>query len=319
MSDNVDKILNVIDDRCEKVLNNKQNTLIKTRVGQVAEYDSDSHKAYVIFPDDNKQQTHLYYNKTNEELKAGDQVRIFYTTNIDKGWIGLRLGEPNINVVSEPEWDGVAQILRTNDSRIALKTFESVNKEYEYIEVLRRDKSSLEDEAKYFLRFLDNGSIVLQGASGGFPSQPILEVNNSNGGISYLFSTHNPYAYYPNLQIAPKMFSFRDNDIHFTIGENNNFRYYCRQSLGNFCDVTFSDGHIYMGKDSLKAYIRCGKSYNGIYINNVVIDISSQGAEIYFCEGNMGVEKDKRASFKLYADGTAYLNNKRILTEDDLT
>ena len=98
MSDSIDKILNIIDDRFNKNLNNKQVNFIKTRVGQVIEYDSDTHKTYVVFPDDVTQQTHLYYNKTNEYLEEGDQVKVFYTTNVDRGWIGLRLGEPNITM-----------------------------------------------------------------------------------------------------------------------------------------------------------------------------------------------------------------------------
>lgn len=100
MSDSIDKILNIIDDRCNKNLNNKQVNYIKTRVGQVIEYDSDTHRTYIVFPDDSTQQTHLYYNKTNEYLEEGDQVKVFYTTNVDRGWIGLRLGEPNVTIGS---------------------------------------------------------------------------------------------------------------------------------------------------------------------------------------------------------------------------
>ena len=94
MSDSIDKLLNIIDDRCNKNLNNKSNNYIKQRIGNVVEYDEDNGRAYVIFPEDENQQMHTYYNKTSEVLEEGNQVRVFYTVNIDKGWIGARCGDP---------------------------------------------------------------------------------------------------------------------------------------------------------------------------------------------------------------------------------
>lgn len=94
MSDSIDKLLNIIDDRCNKNLNNKSNNYIKQRIGSVVEYDEDNGITYVIFPEDENQQIHTYYNKTPEVLEEGNQVRVFYTVNIDKGWIGARCGEP---------------------------------------------------------------------------------------------------------------------------------------------------------------------------------------------------------------------------------
>ena len=69
MSDSIDKILNLIDNRCDKNIDKKAVNYIKQRVGTV----------------------------------IGDRVKIFYTTNIDKGWIGLRLGEPNMSTGTELE------------------------------------------------------------------------------------------------------------------------------------------------------------------------------------------------------------------------
>ena len=62
MSDSIDKLLNIIDDRCNKNLNNKSNNYIKQRIGNVVEYDEDNGRAYVIFPEDENQQIHTYYN-----------------------------------------------------------------------------------------------------------------------------------------------------------------------------------------------------------------------------------------------------------------
>ena len=101
MSDSIDKLLNIIDDRCNKNLNNKSNNYIKQRIGNVVEYDEDNGRAYVIFPEDENQQMHTYYNKTSETLEEGNQVRVFYTVNIDKGWIGAKCGETTINKLTD--------------------------------------------------------------------------------------------------------------------------------------------------------------------------------------------------------------------------
>lgn len=115
MADSIDKLLNIIDDRCEKNINKKSANYIKQRIGKVIEYDSDNRKAYVVFPEDEKEQIHTYYNKTAEYLEEGNQVKIFYTTNIDKGWIGLKLGEPQIitysggGVGKASDWDSTSE------------------------------------------------------------------------------------------------------------------------------------------------------------------------------------------------------------------
>ena len=114
MADNIDKLLNIIDDRCDKNIEKKSVNYIKQRVGTVVEYDDGNRKAYITFPEDEKQQIHTYYNKTSEYLEEGNQVKIFYTTNIDKGWIGLKLGEPQIisvdSGVGKPsDWDNTSE------------------------------------------------------------------------------------------------------------------------------------------------------------------------------------------------------------------
>lgn len=115
MADSIDKLLNIIDDRCEKNINKKSANYIKQRIGKVIEYDSDNRKAYVAFPEDEKEQIHTYYNKTAEYLEEGNQVKIFYTTNIDKGWIGLKLGDPQIitysggGVGKASDWDSTSE------------------------------------------------------------------------------------------------------------------------------------------------------------------------------------------------------------------
>lgn len=101
MSDSIDKLLNIIDDRCNKNLNNKSNNYIKQRIGNVVEYDEDNGITYVIFPEDENQQMHTYYNKTSEVLEEGNQVRVFYTVNIDKGWIGAKCGETVTNKLTD--------------------------------------------------------------------------------------------------------------------------------------------------------------------------------------------------------------------------
>ena len=114
MANDIDKLLNIIDNRCDKNIEKKAVNYIKQRVGTVVEYDDETRKVYITFPEDEKQQTHTYYNKTLETFEVGNQVKIFYTTNIDKGWVGLKLGEPQIITVDAgvgkpSDWDATSE------------------------------------------------------------------------------------------------------------------------------------------------------------------------------------------------------------------
>ena len=114
MANDIDKLLNIIDNRCDKNIEKKAVNYIKQRVGTVVEYDDETRKVYITFPEDEKQQTHTYYNKTLETFEVGNQVKIFYTTNIDKGWVGLKLGEPQIITVDAgvgkpSDWDNTSE------------------------------------------------------------------------------------------------------------------------------------------------------------------------------------------------------------------
>lgn len=88
--------MDIIDNRIEKHLNFNTSSYIKQRLAKVIEVDTDSQKIYVYFVDDENQTQYVYYNKTNEIITSGDNVKVFYTSDIIKGWIGERCGEPNI-------------------------------------------------------------------------------------------------------------------------------------------------------------------------------------------------------------------------------
>ena len=94
MADSMEQFLDIIDNRIEKHLNFNTSSYIKQRLAKVIEVDTDSQKVYVYFVDDENQTQYVYYNKTNEIITSGDNVKVFYTSDIIKGWIGTRCGEP---------------------------------------------------------------------------------------------------------------------------------------------------------------------------------------------------------------------------------
>ena len=94
MADAVGQFLDIIDNRIEKHLDNNTYGYVRQRGAVVTEYDNDSKKAFVYFVDDESRTQYTFYNKTNELLSSGDNVKVYYVTNIAKGWIGERCGEP---------------------------------------------------------------------------------------------------------------------------------------------------------------------------------------------------------------------------------
>ena len=94
MADAVGQFLDIIDNRIEKHLDGNTYGYVRQRGAVVTEYDNDSKKAFVYFIDDESQTQYTFYNKTNELLSSGDNVKVYYVTNIAKGWIGERCGEP---------------------------------------------------------------------------------------------------------------------------------------------------------------------------------------------------------------------------------
>ena len=101
MADAVGQFLDIIDNRIEKHLDNNTYGYVRQRGAVVTEYDNDSKKAFVYFVDDESRTQYTFYNKTNELLSSGDNVKVYYVTNIAKGWIGERCGEPNIKDVEQ--------------------------------------------------------------------------------------------------------------------------------------------------------------------------------------------------------------------------
>lgn len=94
MDSSVEQFLNIIDNRIEKHLSNNTSNYIKQRLAKIIDVDDDTQKVYLYFIDDKNQTQYAYYNKTGEILSEGDFVKVFYTSDIIKGWIGERSGEP---------------------------------------------------------------------------------------------------------------------------------------------------------------------------------------------------------------------------------
>ena len=109
MADAVGQFLDIIDNRIEKHLDGNTYGYVRQRGAVVTEYDNDSKKAFVYFIDDESQTQYTFYNKTNELLSSGDNVKVYYVTNIAKGWIGERCGEPNVKEIELYGGEGVGR------------------------------------------------------------------------------------------------------------------------------------------------------------------------------------------------------------------
>lgn len=85
----------------------KVDTTIKMKPAKVIGVDEDTQKVFAYFIDDLNQNTYTFNNKSGEALSVGDNVKIFYTTNPAKGWIGVKSGETtqrisNVESLLEP-------------------------------------------------------------------------------------------------------------------------------------------------------------------------------------------------------------------------
>ena len=81
----------------------KVDNSIKMKPAKVIGVDEDTYKVFVYFIDDIEQNAYTFYNKSGEVLSEGDNVRVYYTTNPAKGWIGARCGEPSIKEFENTE------------------------------------------------------------------------------------------------------------------------------------------------------------------------------------------------------------------------
>lgn len=93
----------------------KSNNLINIKPAKVIGVDNDAHRVFVYFLDDTEQQQYTFYNKSGENISAGDTVKVFYTTNPAKGWVGARTGLPDIisgndkGVGKSSDWDTTSE------------------------------------------------------------------------------------------------------------------------------------------------------------------------------------------------------------------
>lgn len=79
----------------------KVDNSIKMKPAKVIGVDEDTYKVFAYFIDDTEQNAYTFYNKSGEVLSEGDNVRVYYTTNPAKGWIGARCGETNIKEIKQ--------------------------------------------------------------------------------------------------------------------------------------------------------------------------------------------------------------------------
>ena len=82
---------------------------IKSKQARVIAVDDETYKVFVYFLDDIEEKEYTFYNKTGEIINTGDTVKVFYTSNPAKGWIGNKNGEPNVQGISVYGGEGVGR------------------------------------------------------------------------------------------------------------------------------------------------------------------------------------------------------------------
>jgi hypothetical protein len=96
----------------------KVNDSVKSKQARVIGVDDETHKVFVYFLDDIEEKEYKFLNKTREVIGVGDTVKVFYTSNSAKGWIGERCGEPNVKEIElyggegvgrHPSWDKTSE------------------------------------------------------------------------------------------------------------------------------------------------------------------------------------------------------------------
>lgn len=107
--DSASNLVELIDARVNRATDAALDKAVKTKSGVVVSYDDSAHCAVVNFPEEGSGATYLFYNKTPEVLDAGDTVRVFYTNNLARGWIGERCGEPNVKKIELYGGEGVGR------------------------------------------------------------------------------------------------------------------------------------------------------------------------------------------------------------------
>lgn len=90
--DLLEKAITLVKNKNDK---QKPDTQLKCRAARVVSYDNSTFQAIVCFIDDNQNNEYALINKTSEKLSENDTVKVYYTTNAAKGWIGARMGAVN--------------------------------------------------------------------------------------------------------------------------------------------------------------------------------------------------------------------------------
>ena len=87
--------LKLIEQAIELVQKKKTNEVadnnIKAKTANVIAYDKENCIATISLIEDRNNNEYKIYNKSGEDLSEGDTVKVYYTTNVAKGWIGMRV------------------------------------------------------------------------------------------------------------------------------------------------------------------------------------------------------------------------------------
>lgn len=97
---NVELLKQAISGMHKKIDKEKVDNSINVKPAKVIGVDEETYKVFVYFLDDVNQREYTFYNKSGEVINEGDNVKVYYTTNPAKGWIGARCGIPVIKEIN---------------------------------------------------------------------------------------------------------------------------------------------------------------------------------------------------------------------------
>ena len=135
--------------------NEKASSNINVKPAIVTGVMEDTGKISAYFIDDGNKTEYTFFNKSGEILEEGNEIKIYYTSNPAKGWVGMRCGDLNVeektitninynysNPITEYEYlsnnavlyNGITyQVEKDNDTGLISKITDSYNNHFEPI------------------------------------------------------------------------------------------------------------------------------------------------------------------------------------------
>ncbi len=118
MNEAAEMLDKVISTEVEKIISSRTDRGLKSIPAKVISYDEDNRSVVVSFIESEDDNEYVMFNRCGERLSENDLVRVYYSSNPAKGWVGARMGEPDYIKETVPFIS--SKIVNTSDSEIGL-------------------------------------------------------------------------------------------------------------------------------------------------------------------------------------------------------